>query len=51
MGLYEEPEKPGNVTDFIKRQLGASSDTDVEHLQAENAELKNTVKQLQGQVE
>ena len=30
VGLYEEPEKPGNVIEFIKKSLGAPSDTDVE---------------------
>ena len=40
MGLYEEPEKPGNAIDFIKKCLGAPSDTDVEELRAENEELK-----------
>ena len=41
VGLYEEPEKPGNAVDFIKKCLGAPSDTDVEALRAENDELKN----------
>eukprot|EP00356_Strombidium_inclinatum_P013745 CAMPEP_0170493002 /NCGR_PEP_ID=MMETSP0208-20121228/13214_1 /TAXON_ID=197538 /ORGANISM="Strombidium inclinatum, Strain S3" /LENGTH=71 /DNA_ID=CAMNT_0010768857 /DNA_START=11 /DNA_END=226 /DNA_ORIENTATION=+ len=40
VGLYEEPEKPSNTIEFIKRQLGAPSDTDVEQLMAENEELK-----------
>ena len=44
VGLYEEPEKPGNVIDFIKKSLGAPSDTDVEQLMAENEELKRQKK-------
>ena len=40
VGLYEEPEKPGNAVSFIKTQLGAPSDTDVEALRAENDELR-----------
>ena len=40
VGLYEEPEKPGNAIEFIKKCLGAPSDTDVESLKAENEELK-----------
>ena len=39
VGLYEEPEKPGNVIDFIKKSLGAPSDTDVEQLMADNEAL------------
>ena len=30
VGLYEEPEKPNNPIEFIKKCLGAPSDTDVE---------------------
>ena len=40
VGLYEEPEKPGNAIEFIKKCLGAPSDTDVESLKAENEELR-----------
>ena len=47
VGLYEEPEKPGNVIDFIKKSLGAPSDTDVEALMAENEELKRNKNELE----
>lgn len=47
VGLYEEPEKPGNVNDYIKRSMGAPSDTDVESLLAENEELKRQLQELQ----
>ena len=40
VGLYEEQEKPGNVVEFIKRNLGEPSDLDVDQLLAENEELK-----------
>lgn len=30
VGLYEEPEKPNNPIEFIKKCLGAPSDTEVE---------------------
>ena len=40
VGLYEEPEKPGNAVEFIKKCLGAPSDTDVELLKADNERLK-----------
>jgi hypothetical protein len=32
VGLYEEPEKPHNAVDFIKKCLGAPSDTDIDVL-------------------
>ena len=46
VGLYEEPEKPGNPIEFIKKCLGAPSDTDVESLKAENEDLKRQMDQL-----
>ena len=51
VGLYEEPEKPGNVTDFIKKSLGAPSDTDIEGLIAENEELKRQKNDLEKQID
>ena len=51
VGLYEEPEKPGNVTEFIKHSLGAPSDTDVEQLLSENEELKKQNAKLQSEVD
>ena len=50
VGLYEEPEKPSNVIDFIKKSLGAPSDTDVDQLMAENEELKRTKVDLDGKI-
>ena len=40
VGLYEEPEKPQNAVDFIKKCLGAPSDTDIDILKVDNDELK-----------
>ena len=51
VGLYEEPEKPGNVIDFIKKSLGAPSDTDVEQLMAENEELKRKKGDLEKKID
>ncbi len=51
VGLYEEPEKPQNAVDFIKRSLGAPQETDVDHLKAENEELKRNVTELQKRVD
>ena len=51
VGLYEEPEKPGNVIEFIKRSLGAPSDTDIDHLMSENEELKRQRAELEKQIQ
>jgi len=32
VGLYEEPERPGNAVDYIKRYMGAPANVDVEGL-------------------
>ena len=46
VGLYEEPEKPGNAIEFIKKCLGAPSDT-VDSLKAENEELRRQKRELE----
>ena len=51
VGLYEEPEKPGNAVEFIKKSLGAPSDTDVESLKAENEELKRQKQDLEKRID
>ena len=51
VGLYEEPEKPGNVIEFIKKSLGAPSDTDVDQLMAENEELKRSKADLEAKIQ
>ena len=51
VGLYEEPEKPGNAIEFIKKYLGAPSDTDVEQLKAENDGLKKERLDLEKRIE
>ena len=51
VGLYEEPEKPGNAIEFIKKCLGAPSDTDVESLKAENEDLRRQKHELEKRVE
>mmetsp|Transcript_57243 Transcript_57243/g.134263 ORF Transcript_57243/g.134263 Transcript_57243/m.134263 type:complete len:97 (-) Transcript_57243:130-420(-) len=50
VGLYEEPERPTNAVDYIKKYLGAPSGVDVEELRAENEELKMRNSQLEQQV-
>ena len=51
VGLYEEPEKPQNAVDFIKRSLGAPQESDTDQLKADNEELKHKVAELQKRVE
>ena len=51
VGLYEENDKPANAIEFIKKCLGAPSDTDVEQLKSENEELKDKVGELNKQVD
>lgn len=50
MGLYEEPDRPQNAVDYIKRYLGAPIGVDVEGLKRENDDLKKKVDQLQKQL-
>ena len=52
VGLYEEPEKPGNALDFIGKHLqGPSAGTgDVPQLREENEALKREVEALKAQV-
>lgn len=57
VGLYEEPERPSNAVDYIKRYMGAPAGVDVEALRAEveqlradKAALEETVKQLNAKV-
>lgn len=57
VGLYEEPERPANAVDYIKRYMGAPAGVDVEslrveveQLRAENAKLQNLNKELGNKV-
>jgi hypothetical protein len=40
VGLYEEPERPPNAVDYIKRYMGAPTGIDVEALRRECEQLK-----------
>ena len=40
VGLYEEPERPPNAVDYIKRYMGAPTGIDVDALRQENEDLK-----------
>eukprot|EP00397_Hematodinium_sp_SG-2012_P067326 GEMP01103954.1.p1 GENE.GEMP01103954.1~~GEMP01103954.1.p1 ORF type:complete len:104 (+),score=38.33 GEMP01103954.1:25-312(+) len=51
VGLYEEPERPSNSIEYIKKYLGAPSGVDVEELRAENEEYKKKNDELQKRVD
>ena len=46
VGLYEEPERPSNAVEYIKRYLGAPKNVDVAALQRENEQLRRQVAAL-----
>ena len=50
VGLYEEPERPPNAVDYVKKYLGAPIGVDIDALRAENDRLKNENKTLQDTV-
>ena len=50
VGLYEEPERPANAVDYIKRYMGAPAGIDVEALRAEVEQLRAENAQLQATV-
>lgn len=57
VGLYEEPERPANAVDYIKRYMGAPAGIDVEALRAEveqlkadKASLEATIKEMNAKV-
>jgi len=47
VGLYEEPERPANAVDYIKKYLGAPTGVDVEELRAQNEELQKQNAELE----
>jgi predicted ATP-grasp superfamily ATP-dependent carboligase len=51
VGLYEEPERPNNAIDYIKRYMGAPQNVDVDALKRENESLKMQVDKLSRQME
>mmetsp|Transcript_32439 Transcript_32439/g.66303 ORF Transcript_32439/g.66303 Transcript_32439/m.66303 type:complete len:95 (+) Transcript_32439:224-508(+) len=46
VGLYEEPDRPMNAVDYIKKYMGAPANVDVDAVRAENEELREKVKEL-----
>lgn len=51
VGLYEEPERPANAVDYIKRYMGAPTGVDIEAIKAENISLKQENEQLKKAIE
>lgn len=47
VNLYEEPERPGNALDYVKRYVGAPTGVDIDAMRKENEELKAKVKELE----
>jgi hypothetical protein len=50
VGLYEEPDRPTNSLEYMKRYLGAPVAVDVDGLKRENEELKSKVNLLKKQL-
>merc|ERR1712046_320765 len=52
VGLYEEPERPPNALDYIKRNLGAKTgEKNVSQLKAENDDLKFNNAELEEKIQ
>lgn len=53
VALYEEPDRPKNAIEYIKKHLGGSSTNsynDVEQLKKENAGLKEELRELENKI-
>ncbi|KAF4655755.1 hypothetical protein FOL47_009289 [Perkinsus chesapeaki] len=51
VGLYEEPDRPSDGIDYVRKYLGAPTGVDIEELRLENEELKRRNEDLQKQVD
>ena len=51
VGLYEEPDKPNNAIDFVKKYLGSPADLDVDKLKIEFEKVKEENIRLKKQLE
>jgi hypothetical protein len=50
VGLYEEPERPLNAVDYVKKYMGAPVGVDVDALRSENERLRAEVASLREQI-
>mmetsp|Transcript_6617 Transcript_6617/g.17294 ORF Transcript_6617/g.17294 Transcript_6617/m.17294 type:complete len:97 (-) Transcript_6617:130-420(-) len=50
VGLYEEPERPPNAVDYIKRYMGAPTGVDVEALRQDNENLRKEREELRSTI-
>ena len=50
VGLYEEPERPQNAVDYIKRYMGAPTGVDIDAIRLENEKLKKEKQELEDQL-
>lgn len=52
VGLYEEPEKPGNALEFVSKHINAASSgsADMAQLREENEALKREIESLKATV-
>ena len=48
--LYEEPNKPENPIDFIKKYLGTSTNADVDSLKIHHSQLKDENEKLKSRL-
>mmetsp|Transcript_28071 Transcript_28071/g.41469 ORF Transcript_28071/g.41469 Transcript_28071/m.41469 type:complete len:112 (+) Transcript_28071:102-437(+) len=51
VGLYEEPERPANAIDYVRKYIGAPANVDVDSIKKENEELRAKVDKLTKQLE
>lgn len=51
VGLYEEPERPSNAIEYIRKYMGAPANVDVDSIKKENEDLKALVEKLKVELE
>lgn len=51
VGLYEEPDRPSNAIDYIRKYMGAPPNVDIDGLKKENGALRSKLEQLTNQME
>lgn len=50
VGLYEEPERPSNAVEYIKKYMGAPSGFDIDSVRLENEQMKAKIRELEGTI-